>query len=258
LNVIADPWFYAAAVPAVLIAGIAKGGVAGGGVGMLGTMIMVLAVPPVQAAAIMLPILCLMDIIGTWTYRRSWDRRSVLRLTPGAIVGIALGAATFGLLDENWIRLMIGALTVAFIADQALGLRARLASGRSEPPGPVAGAILGGLSGYTSFVIHSGAPPAAMYLLPQRLDKAILVGTTMVFFLIVNYAKLPPYAFLGLLSADNVGTALALAPLAPLGIWLGVRLQRRIPQAWFYRISYVFLLATGLKLIADGIRPLLG
>jgi uncharacterized membrane protein YfcA len=255
LHLIADPWFYAAAIPGVLVAGIAKGGVSGGGVGMLGTMALVLVVPPVQAAAIMLPILCLMDIIGTWTFRRTWDRRSFWHLTPGALVGIALGAVTFGLLDEAWIRLMVGTLSVVFIADQALGLKGRLMNDR---PGPVAGAVLGGLSGYTSFVIHSGAPPAAMYLLPQRMEKATLVGTTMIFFLVVNYAKLPPYAILGLLSTDNVATSLALAPLAPLGIWLGARLNRVISPAWFYRVSYAFLLVTGLKLVVDGLKPLLG
>jgi hypothetical protein len=255
LDIIADPWFYAAAVPGVLVAGIAKGGVSGGGVGMLGTMALVLVVPPAQAAAIMLPILCLMDIIGTWTFRRAWDRRSLVQLTPGALVGIALGTVTFGLLDEGWIRLTVGTLSIIFVADHALGLKARLMSDR---PGPVAGAVLGGLSGYTSFVIHSGAPPAAMYLLPQRLEKATLVGTTMIFFLVVNYAKLPPYAFLGLLSTDNVATALALAPLAPVGIWLGARLNRVISPTWFYRVSYAFLFVTGLKLVHDGLRHALG
>jgi uncharacterized membrane protein YfcA len=97
-----------------------------------------------------------------------------------------------------------------------------------------------------------------MYLLPQRLDKTVLVGTNMVFFLIINYVKLPPYGWLGLLSADNVLTALALAPLAPLGIWLGVRLNRVASQIWFYRVSYAFLLAAGLKLAWDGLRPALG
>jgi uncharacterized membrane protein YfcA len=255
VTLISDPVFYAAAIPGVLLAGVAKGGFSGG-VGMFGTLILALVAPPIQAAAIMLPILCLMDLIGAWAYRRTWDRRCLTHLLPGALAGSALGALTFGLLDDQWIRLLIGGLAVVFVADRALGLGRRVIADR--PPGAVAGAALGGLSGYTSFVIHAGSPPASMYLLPQRLDKTVLVGTNMIYFLVVNYAKLPAYGWLGLLSGDNVLTALALAPLAPLGIWLGVRLNRVVSQVWFYRVSYAFLLAAGLKLLYDGLRPSLG
>jgi uncharacterized membrane protein YfcA len=135
VTLITDPVFYAAAVPGVLLAGVAKGGFSGG-VGMFGTLILALVVPPIQAAAIMLPILCLMDLIGTWAYRRTWDRRSLVHLLPGALAGSALGALTFGLLDDKWIRLLVGGLTVVFVVDRAFAGSAggSRPTGRPAPP----------------------------------------------------------------------------------------------------------------------------
>jgi uncharacterized membrane protein YfcA len=100
---------------------------------------------------------------------------------------------------------------------------------------------------------HAGGPPLLVYLLPQRMEKTIFVGTSVVFFAIVNYLKLIPYGLLGQLSTNNLGLSLLFAPLAPLGIWLGLHLERRIPEKPFYRLSYAILFATGCKLIYDSV-----
>lgn len=248
---ITDPLFYVAAVPAVLVVGVAKAGF-GSGMGMLGVLLLTLVVPPVQAAAVMLPILCLMDPLSVWGYRRSWDRKCTAVLLTGGLVGIVAGTLSFHLLDDRLIRLMIGLLTMIFLADFVFG---RGRTERRARPGPVAGATLGALAGFTSFVIHAGSPPTAMYLLPQRLDKSVYVGTTIVFFFAVNYLKLVPYAGLGLFSAENLTTSLALMPVAPIGVWTGIRLNRLIPTELFYRLCYVFLFVTGSKLLYDGAAP---
>ena len=131
-------------------------------------------------------------------------------------------------------------------------IAARLAAGRARP-GRIAGAFWGGLAGFTSTLAHAGGPPFAVYLLPQKLDKTLFVGTSVIFFFIVNYVKLVPYHFLGQLNVGNLAVALVFAPLAPLGIWLGVWLHRRVSERAFYNISYTLLLATGLKLVYDAL-----
>src|SRR5688572_21172971 len=83
---ITDPFFYAAAVPAVILMGLAKGGFSG--LGLLALPLMALVVSPVQSAAIMLPILIVQDVVTVWAYRRTWDRRNVLILVPSATFGI--------------------------------------------------------------------------------------------------------------------------------------------------------------------------
>lgn len=250
---IADPLVIAIAIFAVLIVGLSKGGM-GGGIGILGTLSLATVIPPAQAVAIMLPILCMMDPMGVWAYRRSWHRPSATLLIGGGMVGVTIGALSFRYLDDQAIRLLVGSVSVAFTLDQMLRGAERAFGRRLQTS--FAGAALGACSGFTSFVIHAGLPPVAMYLLPQQLDRKVYVGTIMITFFCINYAKLIPYAWLGLFSTENLMTSLLLAPLAPLGMWAGVRLNRRFTNLWFYRLTYAALFCMGLKMIYDGLAPM--
>ena len=257
MEFIADPLFYAIAVPAVLIVGISKGGVAGG-LGSVSVPMMALAISPIQAAAILLPILCLMDLFGLHAYRGIWDRRNLALMLPGALAGILVGTLTFRYLSDDGVRLIVGVVALGFVVWNWLGpkLLRRAADHRTEP-GP-AGLFWAGISGFTSFIAHAGGPPVHVYLLPQRIDKTLYVGTLVVFFTAVNYTKLVPYGLLGQLSANNLGTALILSPLAPVGIWLGVRFHRMLSESLFYTLCFVFLSLTGVKLIWDGLSGMMG
>ncbi len=244
-----SPWFYALGVVAVLLTGISKSGFAGG-VGSLAVPLMAMTVSPAVAAAIMLPILCLMDVLTIWAYRRQWDRRNLAVLLPGAAVGIAVGALTFDALDEHALRLVLGAIAIGFSAHYFLAQRGPREPRRGHP---ALGVVCGTVAGITSFVAHAGGPPVQFFLLPQRLDKSVFVGTSVVFFFLVNLAKVLPYAWLGQFAAGNLTTSLLLAPAAPLGVWLGLRLHRMVSQALFYRLSYAMLVVAGAKLLWDGI-----
>lgn len=250
---IADPLFYAVAIPAVLLTGISKGGF-GSALGGIGVPLMALAISPVQAAAILLPVLCFMDLVGVRVYLGKWDRANLAIMLPGAVLGIAAGTVSFGMLSEDAVRILIGAIAVAFT------VHGWLAAGKAQPPAArsvVKGTFWSGVSGFTSFLAHAGGPPAMVYMLPQRLDKTTYVATISVFFAFVNAVKLLPYAWLGQFSAANLGTSLVLAPLVPLGVWIGLWMQRRIDTAWFYRISRLCLFGTGIQLIVQGGRGLL-
>ena len=246
---ITDPLFYLLAVVAVLITGISKGGF-GGGLTVVAVPLMALVIPPFQAAAIMLPILCLMDLTGLAAYWRRWDPRSLRIMIPGALAGILLGALTVRWISEDMLRILIGLIAVTFALNHWLGAKERYAGYR--PGGVLAGRFWGAATGFTSFAAHAGGPPAAIYLLPQRMDKTLFVGTTVVLFTLVNYVKLIPYAWLGQFHVSNLLTALVLLPLAPLGILLGVWLHKRVSTLWFYRICYVLLFMTGLRLLWHG------
>ncbi len=252
-SIITDPLFYAVAVPALLVTGISKGGF-GAGLGIVAVPAMALVVPPLTAAGIMLPILCLMDIFGLWAYRRTWDRENMRIMAPAAIAGIALGTALAGLLTADHVRLVIGVIAVSFTLDHWLGRRAM---GAPKPRSRLKGWLWAAMSGFTSFIGHAGGPPISVYLLPQRLDKTVLVGTTVVFFALLNYVKLLPYGWLGLLDTTNLATAGLLSPVAPAGIWLGVWLHHRVSPANFYRLCYLFVFLVGLKLVYDGAMGLL-
>jgi uncharacterized membrane protein YfcA len=245
--VIADGWFYAVAIPAILLMGISKGGF-GSGAGMFATPLMALVVPVPRAAAILLPILVVMDIAGLWAYRGTFSRENLKVLLVGGVAGVVLGALTFRYIDESWLRVILGMLAIGFVAQRYLVRAETLPAARSTPKGLFWSAF----SGVTSTIAHAGGPPLAIYLLPQRLDKRVMVGTTVVFFAVINAVKLVPYTWLGLFDEANLATSLVLAPLAPLGIWLGVVVARRLSQDLFYRICYGLLLLVGAKLLWDG------
>jgi uncharacterized protein len=247
------PAFYGVAIVAILITGIAKGGF-GHGAGGLSVPLMAMFIAPQEAAGIMLPILCAMDLFSVHAYRSAWSREHVKIMLPGAVAGIAVGGLAFGLLPVNAIRLLLGVIAVTFALNQWLRFTERLAArfaAERGPPGRGAGAFWGGVSGFTSTLAHAGGPPFAIYMLGQKVDKTLFVGTSAVFFLLVNYIKLVPYYFLGQLNLGNLTAALVFAPLAPIGVWLGVFIHRKISARVFFNLSYGLLLVTGMKLIFD-------
>lgn len=250
---ITDPWFYVVAVPAVLVFGISKGGF-GGGLGTLAVPLMALVISPVQAAGILLPILCLMDLMSLWAYRGQWVWTELRVLLPASIVGIGIGTALFEYMSPAVIRLIVGVVAVTFTLHYVLSRRKKAGTQAHFPRS--AGILGGATAGFTSFVAHSGGPPINMYLLRRPLDRTDFVATTVLFFAVVNYVKLIPYAWLGQFQATNLLTSLVLAPLAPIGILIGVYLHKRVSDRVFFGIVYVLLFAVGLKLIADGITGL--
>ncbi len=256
MDLITDPLFYLVALPAVVISGISKTGV-GGGLGIVSVPMMTLVIPPVQAAGILLPILCVLDIAALWAYRHAWHRRNMALMLPGALVGITIGGLSFHYLSDDIVRLIVGTVALAFVGWRLVGDTVlRRAQRAPSQPGP-RGVLWAGLSGFTSTVAHAGSPPVQVYLLPQRLDKSVYVGTMAIFFAVVNYTKLIPYGLLGQLSPGNLGTALALAPAIPVGVWLGLRFHRMLSDQWFYRIVFAMLTLTGLRLVWQGVPGLL-
>lgn len=254
---ITDPLFYLTAVIAVLINGISKGGF-GGGLGTLATPLMALTIPAAQSAGIMLPILCAMDVFGIRAYRGKVAWNEIRICLPGAVLGIVIGAATFQWLSDAVLRILLGALALVFPMMQWRHRRENAQSAAADPvrPGAGSGAGWGCVSGFTSFISHAGGPPLLIYLLRRGLDKSVFVGTTVMFFFVVNLVKVPFYAGVGQLAPANLATSLVLLPLAPLGIWLGVTLHGKVNETWFFRIVYASMMAVGARLVWDGVARL--
>lgn len=248
-QVLTDPLFYFCAVPAVIIFGIAKGGF-GGTLSIIAVPLISIAVPPAQAAAIMLPILCVMDLMAVRAYWREWHTANLRILLPASVTGILLGTVTFSYLSEAHIRILIGTIALSFVAYHWLKQHNKDAL----PVNAWKGRLWGCIAGFTSFGIHAGGPPLSVYLLPQRLPPRQYMSTSSIFFIFTNYIKVLAYLWLGQLNATNLATSLILLPLAPVGIWLGYWLFNKISQAVFYRFIFYFLFATGIKLIYEGIQ----
>ena len=243
---ISDWQFYAVAIPAVLLLGLSKSGF-GAGFGSLAVPMMALAVTVPQAAAILMPILFVMDLMGLAAYRGKWDPKLLRFLIPFGLVGTVIGTLSFRLLDARLVAGIVGVFTLVFLAQRLLfPPRAD-----SPPPPKWLGGVLTVTSGFTSFVAHAGGPPVTAYVLPLRLPPVAFAATMSVFFFVINLSKWVPYGWLGLLDLRNMATSLALMPFAPIGVIAGVRLAHRIEPRLFYRLLYAGMLLTGLKLVWD-------
>lgn len=239
----------------MVLAGISKGGLGGGGLAVMAVPLMSLIVAPPQAAAIMLPLLCAMDVMGIWVYRRAWSGQALKIVIPAAVVGITFGALTFRILNADMIRLLVAAVALSFSLNWLLN------RGQLRPPtpsNPVKGGFWGSLAGFTSFIAHAGGPPLNVYLIPLRLEKSVYIGTCVIFFATINLVKIPPYYWLGQFTNENLLTSAALLPLVPVGMGIGIWLQKRVNERVFYGICYAALIVTGLKLLYDGSKSLLG
>ncbi|MWD26726.1 TSUP family transporter [Aquicoccus sp. SCR17] len=246
-----DMAFFACAVPAVLFAGISKGGF-GSGAAFAAASILAIVLEPGTALGIMLPLLMLIDLATLGPYWKKWDGGDARLLIFGALPGVALGAALYSVTDEDVFRFLIGAIALLFVGwmwgqKQGLIRPARHALPRW------AGALAGAVAGFTSFVSHAGGPPAAVYLLSRRPDKTTYQATTVLVFWAINITKFLPYALLGIFNARTMLADLYLAPVALAGAWLGVKAHGLIPERLFFAVTYVALTLTGAKLIWDAL-----
>lgn len=246
-----DLWFFLIAAPAAIFAGISKGGF-GSGAAFASASILALVVEPGLALGVMLPLLMLIDVATLRPYWGQWDSAAAWLLIAGGVPGVALGAWLYSVADADLFRVLIGGISLAFVGWQLAARSGALPVAKAALP-RWAGGVAGVVAGFTSFVSHAGGPPAAVYLLSQKLGKTEYQASTVLIFWIINLVKFIPYAFLGMFTWQTGTANLALAPFALLGAWMGVKLHRIVPERLFFGLTYVLLVVTGCKLIWDGL-----
>lgn len=248
-----EPSFWVVAAIAVTCTGLAKGGFSG--IGMAATPFLALVVPPLQAAAIMLPILLMQDVVSLWAFRKEWDRWNLIVLLIGAVIGIAVAWALAAYVSDVLVKLMIGLITFVFVLNQWFGLVRKAAD--TFKPGAVSGIFWGAISGFTSMLAHAGAPPMNVHLLPQKLPKMSYIGTVTIYFAAVNTIKVPPFFLLGEFTRSALLSSLVLMPLAIAANLAGIWIVKRIPEELFYRIAYILMFLVSLELLRQGAIALL-
>jgi uncharacterized membrane protein YfcA len=282
-----DLRFYLFAVPAVILIGLAQGGFSG--LGALGTPLIALGIDPIRGAAILLPILIVQDAVSVAAFRRSWDGHVLAVMLPGAVAGVGLGYAFAASVPETAVMAALGGVSILFGAyrlwvernpvlpvgpadgegDQAKHGGGALRTPRAPPPrfarfpspsasrtgrtGNLVGSLFGVATGFTSQIAHAGGPPFQMWVMPRRLPRDVFVGTSAIFFAVLNWVKVPAYLALGQFTRANLLAAAVLLPLAIASSVAGVWLVRRVPVERFYTIVYVLMIVAGGKLLLDGL-----
>jgi uncharacterized membrane protein YfcA len=243
-----DPLVYAAGIPAVILYGLSKGGFSG--VGLLSMPLLALVMSPVQAAAVMLPVLLAQDAVTVTAFRRDWSGTLLWMTLPGAFAGIMIGTLTAAIVTPDQVRLVVGLLAISFCLQAWFG-RAPMAGGHVPHAwGPAT--LWGSFAGYSSFVIHAGGPPYTIYALPRSLSRDEFIASFAVFFAIMNIVKVPAYAGLGQFSRETLLLSLALMPAAIAGNLAGIMLVKRVSVDLLYRLIYILTFIVGIKLIYDG------
>jgi uncharacterized protein len=245
-----DLHFYLYAVPAVILVGLAKGGFSG--LGALGMPIMALGIAPVRGAAILLPILIAQDVVGVVAFRKTWDRRILAIMLPGAILGVGLGWLFAASVSAEAVLVAVGVIAMLFgVYRLWIERGGRVAAARNSPAW--VGSLFGVATGFTSQIAHAGGPPYQMWVMPRRLDRDVFIGTAAIFFAVLNWIKVPAYLGLGQFTRANLLATAALMPLAIASSLAGVWLVRKVAVERFYTIVYVLMIVTGGKLLWDGL-----
>jgi uncharacterized protein len=240
--------FWALAVLAAFLVGLSKGGLPV--IGMLAVPLMALAMDPLMAAGLLLPVYVASDMVGLYAYRREYSARNLLILIPATALGVLLGWLMVGQVPKWVVTAIIGLIGAVF----ALYLLTRRGpAGEPKPANWGPGLFWGAITGYTSFIAHAGAPPYQVYVLPQRLPKLAFAGTSTILFAWVNAIKLPPYIQLGQINLSSLKDAAILALPAIIGVLIGVRVVKVLPEKLFFQLVTWALLLISLKLLWDAV-----
>lgn len=237
----------------VLFIGIAKAGF-GGGLGLLTTPICVLAFgaggkPATFAVGTLLPLLCAGDAFSLYYYWGKWRKENLLFLLPGTVVGVLIGVRLIDRFSDRGVSIAIGAIAITFVLFQIVREKIFAMEGAFEPNHKV-GVPCGITTGITSTFAHGAGPVVSMFLIPQRMPKEIFMGTSVLIFACVNWIKMPFFVVQGIITRETLLTGLYYLPLVPVGVWLGVWMNRKCSETGFLRVVYVFVFLAGLQLIS--------
>lgn len=251
MHLLSDPLFMAAALLGVTLLGVSKGGFFG--LGVMALPLMSLFVPPLQAAAIILPTALAQDAVTVWNYRHNWSAWNLKIMLPSMVVGIGIAWLMAASLSPSHIRLAIGLIAALFVIRHWL-------AGRFErympTPNTATGIAFGTIGGITTMLANAGGPAWQMHLLPQKLDKLTFVGTVTILFASSNLIKVPAFATLGYMTRDNLLVGAALIPVAVLTNYAGIWLVRRTPVELFFKIAYVLMFLIAVELIRSSVIDL--
>ena len=232
-----------------MLIGLTKAGF-GGGTGLLITPLLAMMSENVktEALGLMLPLLFATDVFAMFYYWRRWDTKNVIRLVPGALIGILIGSFILQNMNELHLKKAIGFIALGFgilqiTRDQILK------TDHIYRPAWWHGLGAGMGIGITSTLAHIGGPITLMFLLPQKLPNRAFVGTTTALFFCVNLAKFPPYIVQGMFTRATLFQDLMLLPMILIGVLAGIFLNRRVSSRWFTRIILALVIITGLRLV---------
>jgi uncharacterized membrane protein YfcA len=230
----------------ICLIGLSKGGF-GGSMGALGTPLMVLVLPADQVVGLLLPILMIADIFAVTSHWKRWDQKLVILLLPGAVVGVLIGTLFITNVSPTMLRWGIGVIALLFalykLFEQSIFRSFRYQAQNWH------GSVAGTMAGFSSSLAHTGGPPITIYLLMQEVTPRVFVATSALFFMALNWIKVPSYFYAGLFDFNLLWRVAWLLPLLPISVWVGKSVATKINKVIFDRIILFFLALSGVLLL---------
>ena len=227
---------------------LSKGGL-GGMAGTLSTPLMALVLPVNQVLGLLLPIMLLADIFSIVLHWRRWNARLVWLLIPGGVVGVSIG--TYFIVNVSTQVLKIGLATIALLFVVYKLLEKRILGSIKYQEKNWHGWLAGSTAGFTSAMAHSGVPPISIYLMLQNVTPRVFVATSVLFYALLNWIKVPFYYFTGMFDFQRLWQIAWVFPIVPFGVWIGRWLVTKVSKVVFDNIILVLLVITALLLIFD-------
>jgi uncharacterized membrane protein YfcA len=245
-----EPWQWMLLVMGAVMVGMAKTGLSG--LGTLFIAIFANVLPTKEATGLVLPLLIFGDVVAVAVYRRHAVWAQLWGLFPWAGVGVVAGYLAMDRIDNHQARVLVGGIVIALLVVHALRRwrERRMTAEVKQPrvPRPVVAAV-GVLAGFTTLIANAAGPLMAVYLLALRLPKLEFIGTSAVYFLLLNLFKVPFMVDLGLITGSSLWVNLLLAPAVFTGALIGRWLVQRINQRWFEIITLSLAAVAGLRLV---------
>jgi uncharacterized protein len=250
VNLPTEPIFYIVASIAIILVGLAKGGFSG--MGAASMPLLALVMDPIKAAAMLLPVLMLQDVVGVWSFRKTYDRTVLITMLPGAMLGLFCGWLLAAFVDADLVKAMVGLISLLF-GLQRFAAMAGYQLRTSRPMPNWVGSLWGVISGFTSHVAHAGGPPFQVWTLGRGISPAVYAGTGAIYFAILNAMKVPAYWSLGQFTRETMTLAAVFAPVAILSTMAGVWLVRRISYERFQLLVSLLMVLVGGELLRQGL-----
>lgn len=239
--------FFAVTALVAFLIGLAKGGF-GGVAGALATPLMALVLPNEPVIGTLLPVLIFADIFAVWFHWMHWNWRLILLLLPGAVLGVTIGTWFITSSPTQALRQALGIIVIIFVIYKLVEKRlmAVIRYENRDWHGIIAGIV----TGFSSALAHIGSPPISIYLLQQKVEPRVFIATSALFFAILNLIKVPYYIYADLFDLHRIWQIAWMAPVVPLGVWVGKTAASRIDARTFEIIIVVILAAIGILLLA--------
>ena len=238
--------FYIVLAIVICLIGLSKGGFSGT-VGSLATPLLALILSADKVVGLLLPILIIADVFAVASHWKKWDRKLVVLLLPGAVIGVLIGTLFIASVSPLVLRRAMGVIALLFAGYKLYG--PVIVDKAHYQPRKWHGLTAGTVGGFSSSLAHAGGPPITMYLLMQDISPRVFVATSALFFMVSNWIKVPTYFYAGLFDFDLLWQVGWLLPLLPLSVWVGKSIATKINKVIFDRIMVFFLALSGVLLL---------